>query len=193
MVMPTHLNLLQDNFIHFNSFKGLLSMFTFAVQMGSHEKMLLRVILCEGDIRKIALAKKPDSIDDLVVSLKEILNVDFKFSLQYEDQDFDNALCNLTDISALKDRTTVKIIPVLELTPVDVVEPLNNSTSTEDAEILSTSPQGRQKHWPNEFVVPSFSVDVEYRLWRGNLKYLNNGTFLKPSRNLKHQIPEKIG
>lgn len=165
-------------------------MFTFAVQMGSHEKMLLRVILCEGDIRKIILAKKPDSVDDLVVSLKESLKVDFSFSLQYEDQDFDNALCNLTDISALQNRATVKIIPVLELTPVDVVETFNDSASTANTEILS--PQERQKPWPNYFDIPSFSVDVEYRLRQGNLKYLKDGTFLKPSRDLKHEILEKL-
>lgn len=114
----------------------------------------------------------------------------FNFSLQYEDKDFDNALCNLTDISALQDRATVKIIPVLELTPVDVVETFNDSASTADTEILS--PQERQKPWPNVFDIPSFSVDVEYRLRQGNLKYLKDGTFLKPSRDLKHQILEKL-
>ncbi|XP_067295724.1 sterile alpha motif domain-containing protein 3-like isoform X2 [Pseudorasbora parva] len=160
--------------------------------MGSHEKMLLRVILCEGDIRKITLSKKPASIDDLVASLKESLNVNFNFSLQYEDQDFDNALCNLSDISALQDRATVKIIPLLELAPVDVVETLNDSGSTAETEIPFTLTQERQTHWPNDFVVPSFSVDVEYRLRQGNLKYLNDGTFLKPSRDLKHQILEKL-
>ncbi|RXN06115.1 sterile alpha motif domain-containing 3-like isoform X1 [Labeo rohita] len=109
---------------------------------------------------------------------------------EYEDKDFDNALCNLTDISALQDRATVKIIPVLELTPVDVVETFNDSASTADTEILS--PQERQKPWPNVFDIPSFSVDVEYRLRQGNLKYLKDGTFLKPSRDLKHQILEKL-
>ncbi|KAL0149472.1 hypothetical protein M9458_055260, partial [Cirrhinus mrigala] len=35
--------------------------------MSSQEKTLLRVILTEGDIRKVTLAKKPDSVDNLVL------------------------------------------------------------------------------------------------------------------------------
>lgn len=60
--------------------------------MFSRENVI--VILTEGDIRKVSLAKKPDSVDNLVVALKQSLALNYNFSLQYEDQDFGNAPCN---------------------------------------------------------------------------------------------------
>ncbi len=116
--------------------------------MSSQEKTLLRVILTEGDIRKVSLAKKPDSVDALVVALKESLGLNYNFSLQCEDQDFGNALCNLTDISELQDRATLKIIPVIELVPLNREEVLDDSASTADTVILSTSSQERKTQWP---------------------------------------------
>lgn len=160
--------------------------------MSSQEKTLLRVILTEGDIRKVSLAKKPDSVDALVVALKESLGLNYNFSLQYEDQDFGNALCNLTDISELQDRATLKIIPVIELVPLNREEVLDDSASTADTVILSTSSQERKTQWPKEFEIPSFTVDVEYRLRQGNLAYLKDSTYLKLTKELKHDILEKL-
>lgn len=37
-----------------------------------------------------------------------------------------------------------------------------------------------------------FSVDVEYRLRQGNLLYLRDGTYLKVTKELKHDILEKL-
>ncbi|XP_016410466.1 uncharacterized protein LOC107742105, partial [Sinocyclocheilus rhinocerous] len=156
------------------------------------EKTLLRVILTEGDIRKVSLAKKPDSVDSLVVALKESLGLNYNFSLQYEDQDFGNALCNLTDISELQDRATLKIIPIIELVPFNQEEVLDDSASTADTETLSTSSQERKTQWPKEFEIPSFTVDVEYRLRQGNLAYLKDSTYLKLTKELKHDILEKL-
>ncbi|XP_042599713.1 uncharacterized protein LOC109062712 isoform X2 [Cyprinus carpio] len=160
--------------------------------MSSQEKTLLRVILTEGDIRKVSLAKKPDSVDNLVVALKESLGLNYNFSLQYEDQDFGNALCNLTDISELQDRATLKIIPIIELEALNQEEVLDDSASTADTEILSTSSQERKTQWPKEFEIPFFTVDVEYRLRQGNLAYLKDSTYLKLTKELKHDILEKL-
>lgn len=76
---------------------------------------MMRVILCDGDIRKLQLASRPSSIEDLISYLKTTLTLQYNFTLQFRDPEFDNELCNLTDVSELPEKPTVKIIPVLEL------------------------------------------------------------------------------
>lgn len=79
------------------------------------QRLLLRVIIAEYDIRKLTLNKTPQSIEKLKVQLvnKQSLQSDFK--LQYEDQDLHNALGNLTEITDSPERATLKIIPYVTL------------------------------------------------------------------------------
>lgn len=62
--------------------------------------MLLRVVISDGNIKKLMFSKRPDSIEDLKDQLKNQLSLQYDFKLQYEDEDFNNALCNLTEIGA---------------------------------------------------------------------------------------------
>ncbi|KAF7647225.1 hypothetical protein LDENG_00175800, partial [Lucifuga dentata] len=67
--------------------------------------------------------------------------------------------------------------------------------STADTAILSTagsSPLLRRQQWPEFFDIPSFSVDVEYRLRQGDLAFMKDGTHMTPSRDMKHDILEKL-
>ncbi|KAG5267313.1 hypothetical protein AALO_G00220360 [Alosa alosa] len=155
------------------------------------QTMTMRVILCDGDIRKLMLASRPSSVDDLITCLKITLSLQYNFTLQFRDPEFDNELCNLTDVSELPDKPTVKIIPVLELVEI-ASENLDDSVSTADTVLLSTSSQQMRKPWPDEFSLPKFSVDVEFRLRQGNLSYLKDGTYLTVSKELKHDILHKI-
>ncbi|XP_076152362.1 plexin-C1-like isoform X2 [Alosa pseudoharengus] len=75
-------------------------------------EMNLRVVVHNGDIRKVTLSSKPASVQALIHQLEKTLQLECKFSLQYEDPDFSNALCNLNDIRALPERPTLKIIPI---------------------------------------------------------------------------------
>ncbi|XP_035271196.1 uncharacterized protein LOC118226062 [Anguilla anguilla] len=130
---------------------------------------------------------KPHSLDALVQQLEDKLGIPHKFTLQYEDPDFNNALVNLTDISDLPEMPTLKIIS-LAATP---------TLSTADAEILSTSsgeqsPLSRQSPWPATFEIPNFAVDVEYRLRQGNLIYTRDETHLQVPHDMKHKILEKL-
>lgn len=97
----------------------------------------LRIIVHDNDIRKITLSGKPHTLDSLVEQLEEKLGLQYKFSLQYEDPDFNNALVNLTDITDLPGKPTLNIIAL--------VPPSTPSTaSTDDTEILSfSSPESR--------------------------------------------------
>lgn len=78
----------------------------------------MRVIVSEGDIRKMTMTARPDTLEDLISCLKGTLQANYSFALQYEDPEFDNALCNPTDLTELPEKPTIKIIPMIELTPV---------------------------------------------------------------------------
>lgn len=159
-----------------------------------HQKITIRVILAEADIRKVTLDFKPATMDDLIKKLKTIFDLQCAFCLQYEDPEFNYQLCNLTDIGELKDKSTIKIIPVLELTPVQDPEDSHDtlSLSSQGTEILSTPPQERQKAWPEYFDIPEFSVYIAQILRQADLLHLQNGTYLKLNREIKHEILEKL-
>ncbi|MEQ2313233.1 hypothetical protein AMECASPLE_039588 [Ameca splendens] len=127
--------------------------------------MLVRVIITEADIRKVELTAKPDTVDLLIRSLKDVLQLNYNFSLQFKDPNFDNELCNLTELSELPERPTLKIIPLLSLVEVHVPqstssEELSDTPSQADTDILSNSSQERLRQWPEEFdmYIPKFSV-----------------------------------
>ncbi|XP_071350986.1 sterile alpha motif domain-containing protein 3-like isoform X2 [Trachinotus anak] len=167
--------------------------------MAVQQRLLVRVILTEADIRKVELKTKPATVDLLIDSVKDALQINYSFSLQFKDPSFDNELCNLTDISELPERPTLKIIPVLSLVEVPIPgltssEQLSDTFSQADTDILSGSSQERQRQWPEVFdlYIPKFSVDVEYRLRQANLLHLRDGTHLIPSKELKHDILERL-
>ena len=107
-------------------------------QMAVQQRMLVRVIFIEADIRKVELTTRPDTVDLLIGSLKEVLQIHYDFCLQFKDPNFDNELCNLTEMSELPERPTLKIIP-------------RDTPSKADTDILSTSSEERQRQWPEVF------------------------------------------
>lgn len=86
--------------------------------MAVQQKFTMRVIVTEGDIRKLTMTTRPDTVEDLSYCLKGTLQASYSFYLQYQDPEFNNELCNLTDLSELPEKPTIKIIPVIELVPV---------------------------------------------------------------------------
>lgn len=159
-------------------------------QMAVQQKFTMRVIVNEGDIRKLTRTTRPDTLEDLIDWLKGTLQASYSFDLQYQDPEFNNELCNLTDVSELPEKPTIKIIPMIELRPV--YETCSDTSSQADTDILSISSSDRRSQWPEEFEIPKFPVDVEYRLRQGNLLYLRDGTYLKVTKELKHDILEKL-
>lgn len=150
-------------------------------------RTILRVIVNENDIRKITLHSKPQTLETLMEHLEEKLGLPYKFSLQYEDADFNNALINLTDIADLPERPTLKVISLVP----------SPTASTADTDIVSLSSEEgsshvRQAQWPETFEVPNFPVDIEFRLRQGNLLYMRNQTYMQVPRDMKHEILEKL-
>lgn len=68
--------------------------------------------------RKVALPEVPESVKMLQNILKEKLLLEGSFTLQYEDADFDNAVCNLTDIHDLPPECAILHILWDETTPL---------------------------------------------------------------------------
>lgn len=126
--------------------------------------------------------------------LSDKLSLQYDFKLQYEDPDVSNALCNLTQITDLPERASLKVIPLvtLELTT------LSSSTeetdcSTADTEILSSagSTPSLKRQWPEFFDIPNFSVDVEYRLRQADLLFMTDVP-LTPSQDMKQCTVSKL-
>jgi len=112
------------------------------------------------------------------------MGLPYKFSLQYEDPDFNNALVNLTD---MPDKPTQKNIATVS-TP---------TSSPADTEIISlSSPESRssltRSQWPDRFEIPYFPVDIEYRLLQGHLHYMRDQTYRQVPGDMKHEILEKL-
>ncbi|KAI3365030.1 hypothetical protein L3Q82_010081 [Scortum barcoo] len=111
-----------------------------------------------------------------------------------KDPDFNNALCNLSEITDLPERATLKIIPFVTFELTSLSSPTKESDcSTVDTEILSPaeSPSLRRQ-WPEFFDIPNFLVDVEYRLRQADLSFMKDHLPITPSRDMKHDILEKL-
>lgn len=161
--------------------------------MAVQQKLTIRVIVSEGDIRKMTMTTRPDTLEDLIGWLKGTLQTNYSFTLQYQDPEFQNELCNLTGLSELPEKPTIKIIPMIELVPITAqLELCSDTSSLADTEILSISSSERCFQWPEVFEIPKVPVDVEYRLRQGNLLYLRDATYLKVTKELKHDILDKL-
>lgn len=145
------------------------------------QNMILRVVETDR-VRKLKLGSRPASVDALLKILKEQLELDLDFSLQYEDPDFDGKLTSLVDIEELPQKAVVHILLA------------QDSSSTASTETLSdvSSPE-RLSRWPaGPFQIPTFGFDVELTLREGNAEFERNGRPLKLARDQKHDILEKL-
>ncbi|KAL6488452.1 hypothetical protein MHYP_G00021930 [Metynnis hypsauchen] len=131
-------------------------------------KMLLRVILSKDDIRKIHTDSEPETLDSFHSFLKCKLGLHDDFVVQFQDPDFGNEFCNLTSLSELpKEKATLKVI--LKQTPesprTDSTLDTASLSSPSSSSLEDTPTCGRP--WPDPFVIPKFSYDVELKLKRG--------------------------
>lgn len=161
--------------------------FTFQLETeGSvNEAIKLKVILNDNRIEKVILPSQPDSLNELISTLKEKLHLNFDFSLLYEDPDFNNELFNLETIEDLPSpRATVKVLRIRRDTDLG----LTGVSASE----LQDAPPERLGRWPEVFVIPTFSMEVEFALREGNCAYLKHEMVLKITRNQKHNILDRM-
>ncbi|XP_055758927.1 sterile alpha motif domain-containing protein 3-like isoform X2 [Salvelinus fontinalis] len=161
--------------------------FTFQMETeGSvNEAIKLKVILNDNRIEKVILPSQPDSLNELISTLKEKLHLNLDFRLLYEDPHFNNELFNLETIEDLPSpRATVKVLRIRHATNLD----LTGLSATE----LQDAPPERLGRWPEVFVIPTFSMEVEFALREGNCAYLRHETVLKITRDQKHNILDRM-
>lgn len=181
--------------------RKLFSGFVFVFQNEHKMAASLRVVLGEDNAAKLTLPNgMPDSIEALKEDIKRKFSLPGSFRLQYRDIEFDNEFVNLTEISEIKDKSTVKVIYLTDESDTTTCQPVSrwlddSSLSTaSDTDILS-SPEStssgsslRSQPWPQHFQIPQFNYEVQIQLERANQAFLNSGTLLSPSPKLKSDI-----
>ncbi|XP_069388840.1 sterile alpha motif domain-containing protein 3-like [Paralichthys olivaceus] len=150
--------------------------------MDPNAVLKLRVILDDVNSERLILPSHPETVNALILEVKNKLNLAYDFRLQFQDPEFDNALCNLVNVEDLPSKATIKIVRFVDL---DLC-----STSTDDTVFLSgnTDSPERLCRWPEIFVVPTFSYEVEYALREGNFAYVQEEKTLRLIRDQKHNI-----
>lgn len=143
--------------------------------------MLLRVCVFHNNVRRINLPSLPESVDHLKSILQRKLELKDGFSLQFEDPDFGNSLCNLHDIDELPTKKAVlKVIwdevtleinqpPATDTSDAGSVSSLGNASVSSASSSTMSSPTfninvRNAVDWPSPFAIPKFSLDVELRL-----------------------------
>ncbi|KAM9468193.1 uncharacterized protein Hap1MRO34_014856 isoform 2-T3 [Clarias gariepinus] len=173
----------------------------------------------EDDARKLTVASgMPKSVDELAREITTYFGLTEQVRLQYRDVEFGNEFLNLSSISDIQDRSTLKVIyfpcestsSVMSLAsltedtcftfPVTLSsfssqEPNDSSSvdssSTNETVILS-SPESRSCTWPEVFVVPRFSYCAEMQLQKGNSDFSVNGTVLSLTPKIRSDILEGL-
>uniref|UniRef100_A0A8C1X4F8 PB1 domain-containing protein n=1 Tax=Cyprinus carpio TaxID=7962 RepID=A0A8C1X4F8_CYPCA len=171
----------------------------------------LRVILADDDARKLILPEGlPSSTEDLAQKITEMFQLDGDIRLQYQDDDFGGEFVNLTTITDVQDKGTLKVIfkttgqnqtaastpACLMLCQADDSASVS-SFETDDTVLLSSPDESvqstsRSAPWPLVFPIPCFSYDSEIILQQANAEFHENRTRLSPSPKLKSHILEVL-
>uniref|UniRef100_A0A3Q3B443 PB1 domain-containing protein n=1 Tax=Kryptolebias marmoratus TaxID=37003 RepID=A0A3Q3B443_KRYMA len=145
--------------------------------------MLLRVIVSENEIRRLSVEDIPSSVKELYQVLRTNLGLRGGLILQFEDPDFNNQLCNLTNIKDLPvDRATLKVLFTAD----------DGSDSTLDTGSLPSTSSGDSVEWPDPFPIPQFSHDVELQLKEANCRYAKDGSLTMIPKSLKTDILDTL-
>lgn len=165
--------------------------------------LLLLVKVSPKMTRKLALPKVPESVEHLESSLREYLQIQGSFILQYEDPDFNNALCNLMDIHDLPPERAILHFLWEESSEQQESDSLDSGSSLDTSSVstgdASQSPSAFIRNylrsvseWPSPFPIPVFSYDVELKLRNGNEEYKKTKKGVNITRDMKMDILDKI-
>ncbi|XP_035983984.1 sterile alpha motif domain-containing protein 3 isoform X2 [Fundulus heteroclitus] len=158
---------------------------------------VLRVIVQDHIIDKLELPYGvPETVDELqsIVQQKYRLEAG-KFTLHYMDVDFGREFFTLASTKDLKDKDTIKVVHIIDLSSIQfVVTDLDRSdtvaassstlaastasSESDDTIILSSPEHGnlRSKSWPSKFPIPRFRNDTELVLATGNETFNKDGS-----------------
>ncbi|XP_071814890.1 uncharacterized protein [Apostichopus japonicus] len=166
----------------------------------------LRVVLSPKDIQKVSLEQRPDSVENLMETLKDKLSLEGSFTLQYADPDFGGEMVNLTNANDLPETCASVHVIYTEIaedqcyrssTPsLSSVGSFGSSHDTmsvsSNDDIQSVEAKLRQGCWPEVFQVPKVGPELELVFEDGNRKYLSEGKKLDLSKDHKSQFLDAI-
>uniref|UniRef100_A0A3P9DJI5 PB1 domain-containing protein n=1 Tax=Maylandia zebra TaxID=106582 RepID=A0A3P9DJI5_9CICH len=167
----------------------------------------LKVILGENNIEKLTLPNGiPESLEDLLSTIKTTFGLKGNFRLQYMDQDFGNDFFNLNSTTELRNLGTIKVIHQQTNPPLISADQSTSSLSlsfesddgisvaSNDTIILSSpeSMSSRTQQWPEDFAIPQFSYDTELQLERGNTEYRVSQKMLTLSARMLSDILKRV-
>ncbi|KAJ8334016.1 hypothetical protein SKAU_G00413350 [Synaphobranchus kaupii] len=172
--------------------------------------VILKIILTDGSSQRLTISHGlPASIDDLMAEVTKQCGLHGNFRLQFKDSLFGDEFLNLTSMSEVEDKGTLRIIDLSRLTTMQHDEistdlnPILNtqafspsqndssslSSGSVDTDVLSSCEStSSRSSWPAVFHVPKFSYDAELKLQQANLAYLQNGAVHFPDPKLKSSI-----
>ncbi|KAJ4921389.1 hypothetical protein JOQ06_025971 [Pogonophryne albipinna] len=181
-------------------------------------RALLRIIFADqSDSRKLTLDSGiPATVEELHTFVKTSLQLKEDFRLQYMDVDF-NEFMNLTSVSEIQDKSTLKVIyspilsniePSITLYTVDSFDKTSITGSSEplipassiasccsDDMVYTSTPQPSPEaqasqllSWPTVFVVPKLTYEAEFELHLKNAEFETTGTYFQPGLKLKGVI-----
>ena len=169
---------------------------------------ILKVILVDNSSQRLTFQTGlPRSVNELVIEVQRQCEVNSNFR-QFMDALFDNDFMNLTSMDEVKDRGTIKVIPMVDgstphcsnslstSAPAHVLEDSSSlSSGCVDTDILSSTSSGSsgsRSVWPSIFCVPQFLHDAELKLEQGHAMYREKGDLLIPDPKLRSNILEGL-
>ncbi|KAG9275705.1 sterile alpha motif domain-containing protein 3-like isoform X2 [Astyanax mexicanus] len=170
----------------------------------------LRVVIEDSQVHKLVLAGGiPSTVDELLATAQNHFHLQGSFTVMYMDKDFDDQFFTLMSTDVIKDKDTIKLVKtepsvVLTFTPIsetDASSPAasldrsfqddGSSVSSSDTVIIQQPPEHRSQPWPVDFVVPTFSFNVEMLLQAGCKAYESDGSLLQ-NPSINSDILEKL-
>ncbi|KAL7886017.1 hypothetical protein AOLI_G00063120, partial [Acnodon oligacanthus] len=170
----------------------------------------LFVVVEDTQIHKLVLADGiPITIDELLATVQDHYQLQGSFTVMYMDKDFDDQYFTLRSTDVIKDKDTIKLVKtepsvILTFTPITEAtassptgclgwsfQDDSSAVSSSNTVIIPQPSEHRSEPWPVNFVIPTFSYNVELLLQAGCKAYESNGSVLQdPSIN--SDILEKL-
>uniref|UniRef100_A0A668RUT8 Sterile alpha motif domain-containing protein 3-like n=1 Tax=Oreochromis aureus TaxID=47969 RepID=A0A668RUT8_OREAU len=129
------------------------------------------------------------SVQALIDEIKSRLNFTFDFRLQFHDPDFDNWV----EICPPLSFQTPEMKPFLLSSYLRDRGRKSYENRSQNTPKSADSPSTRIMLWPEVFIVPPFSYEVEHVLREGNAAFDKDGKVITLTRDQKHNILETMG
>lgn len=137
----------------------------------------------------VQLSQVPETVDALFDVMKEKFRLQGDLLLHFEDPDFQNALCNLSEISELPLDRAVSQPEEYDSQSLDSISFLDTvSINTSGSLSSPTSRYWRSvSEWPDPFPISTLSLDVELKLRKSYESYEKTKIGIDVSRLKRHE------